>query len=166
MKTNTAYIALGTNLGDTFGNLLTACEKTEKYLGEIILKSSVIQTPPWGNIKGQNNFLNAVIGVNTMLPPILLMKKMLEIEQQMGRVRDQKWGPRLIDLDLVYYANDIVKTEHLQVPHPYLQNRRFVLYSLSEIAPDFVHPVLKKTNRQLLAECEDNAEITLYDRAL
>lgn len=166
MKTNTAYIALGTNMGDTYHHLVTACKQIEKHLGTIVLKSSVIQTPPWGDIKGQNDFLNAVVAVDTPLPPALLMEKMLEIEAQMGRIRNLKWGPRTIDLDLIYYADQVVQTPHLQVPHPYLQNRRFVLYSLNEIAPDFVHPLLQKTNRQLLETCEDDTLITLYGRTL
>ncbi|AJG40763.1 2-amino-4-hydroxy-6-hydroxymethyldihydropteridine pyrophosphokinase [Thermotoga sp. RQ7] len=144
-------IALGSNLGDREMNLKTAIVKMKERGMYIEKLSSFVETEPYG-YTDQPKFLNAVCLVETDLSPRTLLNTLLEIEREMGRVRTVKWGPRVIDLDIVFYENLIVNEEGLIIPHPDAHNRLFVLEPLSEIAPDLVHPVLKKTVQELLIE--------------
>ncbi len=157
---NRAYILLGTNLGDKMDNLQESISLIEKSLIVIISKSSVYETAAWGNTN-QDNFYNQVIEVNTELSATDLLKTLLQIETQMGRVRNQKWEARIIDLDILYFNHEIIDTENLKVPHPYLHVRRFTLAPLVQIAPEFLHPVFNKTNTVLLENCSDNSEVKL-----
>lgn len=163
LKTTPVFIALGANMGNTFLNIINAQEHIEKNIGPITKYSSLIQSQPWGNVHQQNDFLNRIIIVETVMSPETVMDKLLEIELQMGRVRKEKWGPRIIDLDMIYYGDRIIHSKSLEIPHPRLQERKFVLFSLNEIAPEYLHPVAKKTNHQLFLECTDNSEIHLYN---
>lgn len=144
-------IALGSNLGDREMNLKTALVKMKERGMYIEKLSSFVETEPYG-YTDQPKFLNAVCLVETDLPPRALLNTLLAIEREMGRVRTVKWGPRVIDLDIVFYEDLIVNEEGLIIPHPDAHNRLFVLEPLSEIAPDLVHPVLKKTVQELLIE--------------
>ncbi|PLV57676.1 2-amino-4-hydroxy-6-hydroxymethyldihydropteridine pyrophosphokinase [Thermotoga sp. SG1] len=144
-------IALGSNLGDRELNLKTALVKMKERGMSIEKLSSFVETEPYG-YTDQPKFLNAVCLVETDLSPRALLNTLLEIEREMGRVRTIKWGPRVIDLDIVFYEDLVVNEEGLTIPHPDAHNRLFVLEPLSEIAPDLVHPVLKKTVRELLME--------------
>jgi len=144
-------IALGSNLGDREMNLKTAIVKMKGRCMYIEKLSSFVETEPYG-YTDQPKFLNAVCLVETDLSPRTLLNTLLEIEREMGRVRTVKWGPRVIDLDIVFYEDLIVNEEGLIIPHPDAHNRLFVLEPLSEIAPDLVHPVLKKTVQELLIE--------------
>lgn len=133
-------IALGSNIGDRESYLASALEKVSERVGDIIKRSSVIETRAYGFTE-QDDFLNMVIEVETGLKPDRLLDTLLAIETGLGRVRTKHWGPRTIDLDIIYLENEIIDTERLKVPHPDLHNRDFVLVPLSEIAPDFKDPV-------------------------
>lgn len=157
---NQAYILLGTNLGDKRANLQQANLSISANLISIVSYSYIYETAAWGNTN-QDNFYNQVIEVNTELSATDLLQKLLQIETQMGRVRNQKWEARIIDLDILYFNHEIIDTENLKVPHPYLHVRRFTLAPLVQIAPEFLHPVFNKTNTVLLENCSDYSEVKL-----
>lgn len=144
-------IGLGSNLGERDKNIRTALEKMQEKGIELLRVSSVLETEPYG-YTDQPKFLNAVCLVETNLTPDQLLDVLLEIEKEMGRVRERKWGPRIIDLDIIFYEDLVLESERLIVPHPDMHNRWFVLAPLAEICPDYVHPKLKKTVRELLQE--------------
>ncbi|ACI19552.1 2-amino-4-hydroxy-6-hydroxymethyldihydropteridine diphosphokinase [Dictyoglomus thermophilum] len=137
------FIAIGSNLGDRMKNIEVALKKMEDYGLRIIKKSSIIETEPYG-FKEQGKFLNGVILIETDLDPFDLLNLLLNIEKEMGRERKIRWGPRNIDLDIIFYDDLVINTDNLKIPHPDAHNRTFVMGPLSEIDPDFVHPVLNK----------------------
>ena len=145
------FIAIGSNLGDRMKNIETALEKMEAYGLRIIKKSSIIETEPYG-FKEQDKFLNGVILIETDLGPFELLNLLLNIEREMGRERKIRWGPRNIDLDIIFYDDLIIDTENLKIPHPDAHNRTFVMGPISEIDPDFLHPVLKKKVKDIYLE--------------
>lgn len=155
---NKAYLLIGGNLGERKENLQKANSLINKYCGVISKSSSLYETDAWG-LTEQPKFLNQALEISTTLDAPQLMQKILMIEKEMGRVRTKKLGPRLIDIDILFFNDDIHDLSFLKVPHPELQNRRFVLTPLAEIAPQFQHPVLKKIIAQLLEECPDNLEV-------
>lgn len=163
MNTELVYIGLGGNQGNREERLSNAVELIESAIGPILKQSSVYQTKPWGNVT-QPDFLNQVICVSTHLNPINCLHQLAAIENQMGRVRIEKWGPRIIDLDLLYYNQLELNLPELQLPHPGIAHRKFVLIPLAEIAPEFIHPLLHKNHLQLLAECTDDLEVKLAYR--
>lgn len=147
----TAYIALGTNLGDREANLRRALARLIETPGLCIRRiSSWVSTPAVGGPEDSPDFLNAAVEAQTALPPQALMKRLLEIELEMGRERRDKWEPRIIDLDLLLYGDAIVSSQELIVPHPLMHEREFVLRPLAEIAPNAVHPTLNATVAGLL----------------
>ena len=149
---STAYISIGSNLGDRLGYIREAIAKLEQSQEiEIRRASSVCETEPVGH-KEQPCFLNMVLGLETTLEPLNLLEHLLGIENQMGRKRDQAWGPRNIDLDLLLYDDVVINSDRLTLPHPRMHQRRFVLVPLAEIAPKVVHPSLKKTVEKLLEQ--------------
>jgi len=160
MENNKVFIALGSNLGDRAENLKKAIHAIELKLGTVVRQSSVYETKPWGNID-QPDFFNQVILIHSNQSPEDCLLILSTIEKQMGRTRTEKWGARIIDLDLLYVDDAIIHTKKLSLPHPGIAQRRFVLVPLVEIAPDFVHPQLKKNQRQLLTECTDLLEVIL-----
>jgi 2-amino-4-hydroxy-6-hydroxymethyldihydropteridine diphosphokinase len=148
----TAYIGIGSNLGDRLGYIREAIAKLEQSQEiEIRGTSSVYETEPVGH-KEQPCFLNAVLELNTALEPVNLLEHLLGIENQMGRKRDRARGPRNIDLDLLLYDDVVINSDGLTLPHPRMHQRRFVLVPLAEIAPKVVHPLLKKSAERLLGE--------------
>jgi 2-amino-4-hydroxy-6-hydroxymethyldihydropteridine diphosphokinase len=155
---NTIYLLLGSNMGNSNEQLLFAQKNIEDCIGKITLSSSLYSTAAWGNTN-QPNFLNQVLIVETTLTAAKLLKVVLHIEKKMGRIRTIKNAPRIIDIDILFFNNDIIKTKNLAVPHPEIQNRRFVLTPLAELTPNFIHPVLKKTIQQLLIECKDKLNV-------
>ena len=145
---HTAHIALGSNLGDKEANLRRALELLDERGVEVVKVSTFICTEPYG-VTDQPQFLNAVCQVRTSLEPVALLHTLLGIEQEMGRVRLRHWGERNIDLDLLLYEDVVMDTPELKLPHPDMQNRDFVLLPLYEIAPELIHPVLRKNIREL-----------------
>lgn len=158
MKNNKVFIAIGSNLGDRAENLKKAIREIELKLGAMIKQSSVYETKPWGKTN-QPDFFNQVVLVHSNKSPEECLRILSNIEKQMGRKREEKWGTRIIDLDLLYVNGSIIQTEKLLLPHPGIAQRRFVLVPLVEIAPDFLHPLLQKNQWQLLNECPDLLEV-------
>lgn len=151
------FLELGGNQGDRWLLLARTKELISKRVGAITRESSVYETPPWG-FESKDFFLNQVIQVATTLHPDALMQELQVIESSLGRIRGaQQYVSRSMDIDLLFYGNRIIQAENLQVPHPRLHLRNFVLVPMSEIAPDYVHPVLKKNMKELLAACSDEA---------
>ena len=151
-----ALIGIGSNLGSPAENCRKAvsriCESEEI---NVIKQSSLYESEPIGK-KNQPWFVNAVIEIQTSLPPEHLLKKLLNIEQQFGRTRNEKWGPRIIDLDILDYDGRIINSEALTLPHPEMLNRRFVLEPLSEISGSTIHPLQNKSMQSLLNELPKN----------
>jgi 2-amino-4-hydroxy-6-hydroxymethyldihydropteridine diphosphokinase len=152
------YLGLGSNLGDRAGHLAQACELLAAQAGPLGVSSAVYQTEPWG-LADQPAFYNQVVQLHTWLAPGELLAAVLAIEQQMGRQRQQRWGPRLIDLDILLYADLKMATPELTVPHPQLANRRFVLVPLAQIAAEVTVPGTGQTVAQLLANCPDTLRV-------
>ncbi len=158
---NTAYLLTGGNLGERVHNLAMARELIAAQTGNIIAASSLYETAAWGNTD-QPAFLNQAIMIETPLNARQLIRRILKIEKKMGRVREEKYGPRLIDIDILLFNNEKHNYQFLKLPHPEMQNRRFTLLPLAEIAPEIIHPVLKKTITELLQECKDELEVKKY----
>jgi len=156
---NIAHLLTGGNLGDRKENLLKAIALINEQCGPLIRSSSVYETEAWGKTD-QPSFLNQALEISTSLNARQLMRKILKIEKEMGRVRKEKLGPRIIDIDILLYENEIHDLRFLKIPHPEMQNRRFVLVPLAEIDSSLLHPVLKKTIAELLEECPDNLQVS------
>jgi 2-amino-4-hydroxy-6-hydroxymethyldihydropteridine diphosphokinase len=155
---NSAVILLGSNLGDCLNNLKQAIELMRKCAAGVSATSDIFETEPWG-MQDQPLYYNQVILLETTDNARTLMHLLLEIEQEMGRHRIAKWAPRLIDLDILYFNNEIINEEGLVVPHPRLHERRFTMAPLSQILPDFVHPVMKKSNLDILHSLTDELQV-------
>ena len=164
MASENVFVLLGSNLGNRELLVNQACSMIEKSCGEIIEKSRIYESEPWG-FESKQWFLNQVVKINTSLSPDELMKTLLSIEKDLGRDRNvphDGYVSRPMDLDILYFGDKVVDTEMVKAPHPRLHLRRFTLLPLCDIAPDFVHPSLKKTNRQLLEECRDFGKVNIY----
>jgi 2-amino-4-hydroxy-6-hydroxymethyldihydropteridine diphosphokinase len=155
---NIVYLSLGSNLGNRMKYLNDAMGLIEKEIGVIVKKSSVYETEPWG-IKDQSMFLNMAVCVNTDLLPEKLLETILRIEHKLGRIRIEKWYERIIDIDILFYNDFVINQSDLMIPHPYLQERKFVLEPLNEIEADFNHPVLQITIKKLLLNCSDKTNV-------
>lgn len=155
------YILLGSNLGDREAYLREAIRCITQIAGRISIQSSVYETAPWG-YTDQPAFLNQVIVAESVLQPEAMLRKLLNIERDMGRVRDKKWGSRIIDLDILMVDELEYNAPGLTIPHPELPERRFALLPLADVAPELLHPVKKKTIAELLNECKDRLAVHKY----
>ncbi len=158
---NNTYLLLGSNIGNSKASLAKAKTQIKRQIGAITRQSDLYSTAAWGNTK-QPDFLNRVIIVETKLTALQTMHIILAIEKKMGRVRTVKNAPRIIDIDILFFNKEIIDQAQLTVPHPQIQNRRFVLVSLNQLSPNLKHPVLKKTVHQLLMHCPDKLNVKKF----
>jgi 2-amino-4-hydroxy-6-hydroxymethyldihydropteridine diphosphokinase len=154
------YLALGSNMDNRFANIKAAISNLTPQM-TVKKKSSVYETPPWG-FEDQAAFLNQVVMVETYLEPEPLLAHLKRLEMALGRVRSFENGPRLIDIDILFYDDAIIDTALVAIPHPRLHKRAFVLVPLADLAPDLVHPVLRKSVGELLEDV-DRSEINLFE---
>ena len=158
-KWHKVYLSLGSNMGDKRENLLEAIKRVgELENTEVVKSSTILETEPFGYIE-QDNFLNACLEVKTLLTPQEFLSSILKIELDMGRVREIKWGPRVIDIDILFYDDEIIQEDNLAVPHPWICEREFVLEPLSEIAPNYVHPLERKTIMMLARKLKESGKV-------
>lgn len=155
------YLLLGGNLGDKSAIFSGAQAKLSEKIGKITTRSAVYETEPWG-FESEDIFWNQVLELETSLSPEEILKQTQQIEMELGRIRNKRqYVSRLIDIDILFYGDQIIRQKNLIVPHPRLQERRFTLVPLCEIAPQLMHPVLQKTMKQLLEECTDQLKISV-----
>lgn len=154
----TTFIGVGSNLGRRDVLIGQAREWTGHELGKLTKSSGLYETSPWGN-PDQPNYLNQVWELQTGLNPFQLLEQLLNLEKRAQRERREKWGARTLDLDLLFYEDYQIRTEELTLPHPFIQERNFVLIPMAEIAPDWVHPVLGKTISALASACQDQEPV-------
>jgi 2-amino-4-hydroxy-6-hydroxymethyldihydropteridine diphosphokinase len=152
------FLLLGSNLSNRQAMLDAAKVKIGQEEISIVKESHFYETEAWGNTD-QPSFINQVIQVNTALEPQILLSTLLAIEKELGRKRYERWGPRSIDIDILYYNQEICTYANLKIPHPEIQHRRFAIEPLVEIAPQFIHPVFNISNSILLERCTDNLEV-------
>lgn len=155
------YLMIGGNIGDRFFFLGEATRLISQHCGQISRSSSIYETAAWGK-EDQPAFLNQVLIIHTAMNPAELMAAILEIEQQMGRLRKEKNGERIIDIDILYYENDVVDLPDLTIPHPRIYIRKFVLIPLLELDAEKTDPVYNKTIQALLAACPDSLEVSKF----
>ncbi len=159
---NHLILHTGTNLGNREDNLLKANDLIQKRIGKISNYSSLYETEPWG-VEDQPAFINQAIELSTDLTPQEVLEVCNGIEDEMGRIRVQKWERRLIDIDIIFYGNQIINTERLKIPHKHIQDRNFVLIPLMEIIPDFIHPIFEETIETLYEKSTDTLEVFLLN---
>lgn len=158
---NDIYLSLGSNIGDRALHISRAIESLPVHGVHVVQQSSAYETEPV-EMRDQEWFLNGVVEVGTNLTPQRLMQALLEIERSMGRLRVTPKGPRIIDMDILLFGSQIIREPGLEIPHPRLAERRFVLVPFAEIAAGAVHPVLKKTIAELLDDTPDHSEVRLF----
>ncbi|MFU1857035.1 2-amino-4-hydroxy-6-hydroxymethyldihydropteridine diphosphokinase [Sphingobacterium sp. NGMCC 1.201703] len=155
---NKIFILLGTNLGERLQQLAKARKKLEQQVGIILQESSIYETAAWG-VEDQPAFLNQVILISSPLSACECLNLTQQIELDLGRIRLKKWGERAIDIDLLYFNDEIINDPNLTIPHPFISERRFTMEPLAEIAPTYIHPVYKKNNVSLLYNCKDELPV-------
>jgi 2-amino-4-hydroxy-6-hydroxymethyldihydropteridine diphosphokinase len=158
---NKAILLIGGNLGDRIETLQQAVMQIDKRAGRVEKKSGLYETAAWGHVQ-QPDYLNQALEIATALDAQTLLETVLDIERQLGRVRQLKWGARVIDIDIIFYNDAVIDTPTLKVPHPQMAFRQFVLVPMAEIVPDWIHPVLNKPVSALLAECPDTLPAHKY----
>ncbi len=152
------YLLVGTNLGNRSDNLNLALQKISELIGNILQTSSIYETAAWGKTD-QPDFYNLALEIATTKDPREVLNLLQSIEKEMGRIRVERWEERIIDIDILYFSDQIINSPQLTVPHPEIPNRRFTLEPLNEIASDFVHPFLHKSNREMLSDCKDKLTV-------
>ena len=155
---NTAFLLTGGNLGNRLNNLQAAAKLIKQKCGDVFLQSSVYETAAWG-FKDQPDFYNQALAIHTILNAKQLMSALLDIEQELGRKREIKMGPRTIDIDILLMNELVYNSKSVTIPHPRLNERRFVLTPLAEIAAEIIHPIFHKTIKELLLECKDELPV-------
>lgn len=150
-------LLVGGNKGDR-KELLVAAVKAVSKLGKVTLKSKVYETEAWGGV-AKGAFLNQLVMINTKYSPLEILVFTKQIETDLGRKRAEHWGDRTMDIDIIYFGDKVIDTDELQVPHPLLTERKFVLVPLTEILPDFIHPFLGTSSLQMLECCQDKSEV-------
>jgi len=158
---NSAYLLLGSNMGNSQEKLLTAIKNIEDNIGTVKRRSGIYRTAAWGNTN-QPDFLNQVIITETKFTVVEILHEILAIEKKMGRIRTIKNAPRIIDIDILFFNKEIISAKHLTIPHPEIPNRRFVLVPLNELSPNLKHPVLNKSIHRLLDECSDPLDVKKF----
>ena len=154
------YLLLGSNLGDRELYLENALKLIQEKVGNIFVRSAIYETAAWGKTD-QPGFLNLAVGVETLLTPTALLEAVLSIEKLLGRIRHEKWGSRLIDIDIILYGDQVIKIgDELQVPHVEMQHRKFVMQPLAEIAPDVIHPILGQSVSEILESLTDSLSVS------
>lgn len=152
------YLHTGSNMGNRLSNLSEVNNRIEQKIGQIKKISSIYETSAWGET-AQASFLNQALEVSTLLSPEAVLEQIHKIEKTMGRIRKKKWSERLIDIDILFYGNEIIRSKHLIIPHEHLHKRNFVLIPLNEIIPDFTHPIFEKSIKMLLEDCSDDLAV-------
>ena len=148
------YFSIGSNKGNRSGLINEAIDKIDIIIGKVVLKSSIYETKSWGF--NSNNFYNICILLESTLTPELILNKILTIEKEMGRLKKtDQYSDRFIDIDILFFDNMIINSKSLEIPHPRIQLRKFVLTPMIELIPDLIHPILNKSIRQLEIECVD-----------
>ncbi len=173
-RNNSVVLLLGGNQGDRISLLLKAVGQISRRIGTVFAKSPIFETEPWG-FESEQSFLNMAVAVDTDLKPMEVLRIALDIEKKLGRVRpdetqdnkdpqpkERHYSSRPIDIDLIFYNSQVMDTPELQIPHPRMQDRRFVLEPLRHIIPDFIHPKLHKTIEELAEECSDKGDVKWY----
>jgi len=154
------YLITGSNQGDRAAQLDRVLDELQQHAGKVVQTSKVYETEAWGR-EGLPAHLNQAVLLETALEPLALLTVLQQIEHRLGRVRQERWGIRSIDIDIIYFDDRVIALPELKVPHPLLQERNFVLVPLAEIAADWLHPVLQKTNATLLKESLDQLKVML-----
>jgi len=156
------YLSLGSNIGDKLNNIETSVKFIIDEIGDVLAISKMYRTSAWG-FKSENYFLNNVIKLETKLNPQDLLLKIQSIEKELGRERlTSGYSDRTIDIDILFYEDEIIEEENLIIPHPLLQDRNFVIYPLNDIASDYFHPIHKKTVSELFTDCTDTSCCELF----
>jgi 2-amino-4-hydroxy-6-hydroxymethyldihydropteridine diphosphokinase len=159
---NRVYLLTGSNLGDRVENLNKAAQLITEKGGLLITRSKFYHTSPWGPLD-QPDYLNQALALDTSLQAAALMEQLLEIEEKMGRIRSIKYGPRIIDIDILFFGEQLIQNSMVQVPHPEVHNRRFALTPLAEIAATFIDPLTGNTISQLLSNCKDQGRVLQFN---
>lgn len=155
---NHAYLLIGGNLGDRLANLQNTIQQIEMHGGKIISSSAIYETAAWGFTE-QPPFFNQALHIQTHLSAIELMQQLLAIELSLGRERLIPMGPRSIDIDIIYFNDEIIQNDIVSIPHPRMEHRNFVLIPLNEIAPNYIHPILNIPTTTLLKQCKDESHV-------